>query len=521
VGVSEHAVPAIKVVGIGKRFGGTGALEGVDLEIEAGTIHALVGPNGAGKSTLLGMLAGRMAPTTGTIEIFGETLSTGDPRASHAAGVTAIYQELTIVPALSSQANVFLGQTQSRHGVLSEDAMRRTFRKLCARLDVELPVDIPARQLSIADQQLLEIMRALQADARIILFDEPTAALATPEREALFRVMRDLREHGVAMIFVCHNLEEVLSLADDVTVFRDGRKAASRPVAEWTKRSLVQAMLGEAADVLDGGLVDPDSAPAKRRRRHGAELIRAEGVSVPGALENAGIVVHAGEIVGVGGLVGSGRSTLLRSLAGLERSSTGELWIDGEPVKWPHKVRQALGYGIALVPEDRKQQGLVLSRSAMENVAIADFGAVARASVISERAMRTRTAEVAAEFGFDPARIGDTARNLSGGNQQKLLLARWSHRPPKVLLADEPTRGIDVGAKAEILTTLRRLADEGLGVVIVSSELEEVVAMADRVVVLAHGRHAGNLDGESEPITVKQILHAAFEVEEEIHHGQG
>jgi ABC-type sugar transport system ATPase subunit len=281
-------------------------------------------------------------------------------------------------------------------------------------------------------------------------------------------------------------------------------------------------MLGEAAEALDGRLVvDADSAPSKRRRRSGRELIRAEGVSVPGALQDAGIVVHAGEIVGVGGLVGSGRSTLLRSLAGLERSSVGALWIDGEPVKWPHKVRQALGYGIALVPEDRKQQGLVLGRSAMENVAIADFGSVARASIISERAMRTRSADVAEQFGFDRARIGDTARNLSGGNQQKLLLARWSHRPPKVLLADEPTRGIDVGAKAEILTTLRRLADEGLGVVIVSSELEEVVAMADRVVVLAHGRHAGDLDGESEPITVKRILHAAFEVEEEIHHGQG
>jgi ABC-type sugar transport system ATPase subunit len=412
-------------------------------------------------------------------------------------------------------ANVFLGQTLSRRGgLLSERAMRDRFDELCARLEVSIPADVPARRLSVADQQLLEIMRALQAQARIILFDEPTAPLAPPEREGLFRVMRDLRADGVTMLFVSHNLDEVLQLADAVTVFRDGRRTQSGPAAQQTKTSLIGAMLGDTGHDAVLASVAEGAGAVHQRRATRSEVLRVADVSVPGALAGAELTVHAGEIVGIGGLVGSGRSTLLRALAGLVRPHEGDMWIDGDPVRWPRTVRESLRHGIALLPEDRKDQGLVLSRSAMENITLAALGKVASGSVISERAMRRAAGDVAEPYGFDTARLAETTRNLSGGNQQKLLLARWAHRPPRVLLADEPTRGIDVGAKAEILETLRGLAAQGLAVVLVSSELEEIVAIADRVVVLSHGRHAGELDAAERPVTVKDILHVGFEVRE-------
>jgi ABC-type sugar transport system ATPase subunit len=505
---------AIAVAGVSKRYGATAALTGIDLDVPAGTIHALVGENGAGKSTLLGILAGRVEPTEGEVRVFGEPATFGSPRAAHAAGIVAIYQELTIVPALSAVANVFLGQTLARHGLLSERVMRERFRALCERLNVSIAPDVPARRLSVADQQLLEIMRALQAQARIILFDEPTAPLAPPEREGLFRVMRDLRADGVTMLFVSHNLDEVLDLADDVTVFRDGRRTQSGPAAEQTKTSLIAAMLGDAGHDAVAASATDGSGTVRRRRAARSELLRVQDVTVRGALAGARLTVHAGEIVGIGGLVGSGRSTLLRALAGLVRPAEGEMFVAGVPVRWPRTVRESLRHGIALLPEDRKDQGLVLGRSAMENITLAALDKVARGTVISERSMRRAATAAAEPYGFDPRRLDETARNLSGGNQQKLLLARWAHRPPRVLLADEPTRGIDVGAKAEILDTLRGLAAQGLAVVLVSSELEEVAAIADRVVVLSHGRHAGELDGAERPITVKDILHVGFEVRE-------
>ena len=504
--MSPGVATAIRCRKVEKTYGPIRALHPVDLEVREGTIHALVGQNGAGKSTLLGILAGRTRATAGAVDVFGKPEPLGDPRTSRKAGIVAIYQELTIVPAMSAVANVFLGQTLSTGGLLSEAAMRRRFADLAHRLGVRIPPDAEARTLSVADQQILEIMRAVQSNARIILFDEPTAALAPAERTALFRLMRDLRGNGHTMLYVSHNLDEVLDISDDVTVFRNGRLIATDAVAEWTKAKVVAAMLGEEV----GDIYHQRPGRGSRGSR---ALLRAEDVSVPGAIERVALTLAEGEVVGIGGLVGSGRTTLLRALAGLEPNATGALWIDGEKRAWPRTPHAARALGIALVPEDRKAQGLVLGMSAMENIALPRLGASTRHGLLSDERMRDAAEKVSRLFRLDPSRLRHPIHQLSGGNQQKALLARWRHCRPKVLLVDEPTRGIDIGAKGEILDCLRGFADDGIGVVIVSSELEEVVAVADRVLVLAEGRPVGQLDARRGEVSVAGILNKAFQVE--------
>jgi ABC-type sugar transport system ATPase subunit len=496
---------AIEARGIEKRYAGTFALKGVDVQTKAGTVHALVGENGAGKSTFLGVIAGRVVPSSGEVEIFGQPHIFGAPRQARRLGIAAIYQELTTVPALSAQANVFLGQPIAQAGLLDERAMRRRFEELSAQMSVSIRPDAVAGRLSVADQQMLEIMRGVQSGARLILFDEPTTSLAPPERDGLFRLMRQLRAEGVTMMLVSHNLEEVLDVSDVVTVFRDGRLAGSGPRADWTKPALIRAMVGH--DVLENRRVERAPRPAGA-----APLLTASAVTVPGAIDNVDIALNPGEILGVGGLVGSGRTSLLRALAGLEPRSTGRLMIDGEPVDWPLTPRAALGSGIVLVPEDRKAQGLVLGMSAMDNIAIASFKEVSRFGVISNATVAAKSRDIAREFGFAEDRVRTIVRNLSGGNQQKILLGKARFRAPRILLVDEPTRGIDVGAKDEIMSTLRRLADEGLGIIVVSSDLEEVIAASDRIIVMSEGKQVAELDQSSGPVKVQDILNAAFKV---------
>lgn len=512
--------PVIVCRQLSKSYGNIQAIDRIDLDVTAGTVHALVGENGAGKSTFLGVLAGRISPSKGTAHIFGQELPYGEPRDIRRIGVAAIYQELMVVPELSAQANVYLGQSLSRGGVLREQAMQEGFDALCQRLGVRIPPTTPAGSLAVAEQQMLEIMRALVASARVVLFDEPTAALPPQDREGLFKVIADLRAQGVTIMFVSHNLDEVLEIADIVTVFRDGRLAVSAPVGEWTKPSLVEAMLGHAATiVLTADEIPEDEGASKSTRsRSGrqsdrAVLLRAEKLTVPHAIEDITIEVRAGEIVGLSGLVGSGRTTALRALAGLEPQASGRLWIEGQEVPWPRTVRDARRLGIALLPEDRKLEGLVLGMSAMDNIVMSDFSSVSRGGFISDRRAIKSAAKASAEFGIPAERLTDAAGNLSGGNQQKLLLARWRHSAPKILLADEPTRGIDVGAKVEILGALRRMAADGKGVMLASSELEEVAAVSDRVVVLAEGRQVAEIDGNDRNIDVQEILRAAFKVE--------
>ncbi len=494
---------AIAASDVEVHFGGILALDGVSIQAEKGLIHALVGENGAGKSTFLGVIAGRIIPSRGSVAIFDKAYDFGNPRSAKRLGVSAIYQELTVIPALSAQANVFLGQEKAAAGLLSEVTMKRRFLELSSQLGIAIASDVLAGRLSVADQQMLEIMRGIQSNARLLLFDEPTTALAPPDREALFRLMRRLRDDGTTMMFVSHNLDEVLELADTVTVFRNGAVAAVGPRRDWNKALLVRAMIGHA-------LEEKKPRPKPRRAPGAAPLLAARRVNLPGAVKDVSVEVYAGEIVGIGGLVGSGRSSLLRCLAGLERNSTGEMMIEGEDVGWPATPRDALRLGIAMVPENRKTQGLVLGMSSVDNIAMTDYRRVSRFAALSAEAMNAAARRVATEFGFDEKRLYAPMRTLSGGNQQKIMLGRWHLRTPKVLLIDEPTRGIDVGAKEEIMATLTRLAAGGQGIIVVSSELEEVVAISHRIIALADGRAVADFDASARSIAVQDILSAVF-----------
>ena len=427
------------------------------------------------------------------------------PRATQALGLAAIYQELTIIPAMTACANLFLGYTPVQGGFLKQSAMRTRYRNLCARVGVSIPPEARAGNLSVADQQMLEIMRALESGARIILFDEPTSSLVQAERETLFRIMRELRADGVTMVLVSHNLNEVLAISDEITVFRNGQTVRTAPALQWTRDTLLAAMLGQAApDLLashrSGKQADPRTRP----------VISVDNLDVPGILEGVSIESRPGEVLGIAGLVGSGRTTLLRAIAGLEPTAHGNMVLDGTEVRWPTTPRRARDLGIALVPEDRKGQGLLMLMSICENLGIANLAAYSRLGFVRRSLMKREGAEVARLFALDVSRLDQPVRNLSGGNQQKVLLARWQLAKPRVLLADEPTRGIDVGAKASILVSLRNFANAGATVIVVSSELEELTTLADRVVVLAHGRLVEALQANGSGVPADRMLAAAF-----------
>ncbi len=494
---------AVRIVGLSKAFPGVQALDGVDLCVDVGEAHGLVGENGAGKSTLIKMLTGAYVPDDGTIEVFGQRMGHRGPRAQQREGVAAIYQELTIVPELSAAANVFLGRPIRRGPFLRARAMATRFEALAARLGVMVSPHSRAGSLSVANQQMLEIMRALEADHRILIMDEPTASLGPQEREHLYETVRRLKEDGTAIIYISHDLDEVLALCDRISVLREGQLVDRRPAADWTKETLVNAMLGSEYQPAAARGIDVSRE----------ELLRAEGLTVPGMLENVSFTLHRGEILGVAGLVGAGRTELLRALAGAQPGATGRIHIDGKSRPLPGNVRAALKLGIALAPEDRKLQGLVLSLNGTINVTLSDMHGVARAGIISERTRRAAAAGVAGPIAFDPARLGAPTAVLSGGNQQKLVVGKWLHHRPRMLLMDEPTRGIDVGAKAEMFAVMRRLAEEGMSIVMVSSELEEVIENADRVMVLAKGRRIAVL--ERAQADLERVLNLVFSVKGE------
>ncbi len=503
---------AIRFDRVSKSFGATQALKDISFTVTRGEVHALVGENGAGKSTCLGLVSGRIPASEGLLVIDGRPLRQGDPRASAAAGVAAIYQELEVVPALSAEANVFLGNPLSNRGFLKSTEMRQQYLDVARAMGVAAYPGVRAQDLSVADQQVLEILRSQVRSADILLFDEPSASLARAEKDALHALIRRLREAGKTILFVSHDLDEVLALADTVTVFRNGELQATRPVADWTKAQLVEAMIGRVVDTE--AYVRAGSATAERVRDCvDAPVLEVEELELDGVLAGVSFSLREGEVLGIGGLVGSGRSTVLRCLAGLVPSARGRLRIDGVEYRIPRTVIEALKLGIAMIPEDRKGLGLFAAMSSGDNIVCADRSAVSTAGFMSKKASYEAAANAASRFGFATSRLRHAASTLSGGNQQKLLLARWRHNAPRFLLADEPTRGIDIGAKAEIVESLMAMADSGLSIVLVSSDLEESAALCDNAIVLAHGQHVATLDRTGEEITVEGILGHAFGVD--------
>ncbi|TWP34485.1 sugar ABC transporter ATP-binding protein [Leekyejoonella antrihumi] len=489
--------PAISCRGVSKKFSGKYAVHDVTVDVAAGRVHAIVGENGAGKSTLLGMISGRLATDEGAITIFAEDLRAGDPRESRRHGLAVVYQELTMVPSLTAVENVFLGQLDAHNGFVRQRDMRRRFLELTSDFELAIDPDVPVRNLSISQQQLLEIIRGVQANGRILVLDEPSAALAESEREVLYRVLGTLKEQGSTIVFVSHNLDEVLLLSDTITVMRDGEVIGARPRAEWDKRSLVRAMVGRDVHVQRHA----------ERRRLDDESFAVENVSLPGALHRIAVSARKGEIIGLWGLVGSGRTTFLRSLVGLEPGSSGTLRLAGRECPWPKNVRDAVRSGVVLVPESRGS-ALVMNMNASANFWL---GRRSLTKVfLSPRRERLAVEGTARFFGFDARRIGDAVANLSGGNQQKVLLAKWAGYQPDVLLVDEPTRGIDIGAKSEVMSSLSRLAEEGTTIIMTSSELEEVIRISDRLLVFSHGRVVHEVDTAHEDYTVEQIVKFGF-----------
>ncbi len=492
---------AIAVRHVSKSFPGVHALRDVSLDVQAGKVHGLVGANGAGKSTLIRILSGAHEADSGEIIVNGRPIVADRARQLRDAGVAAIYQELNIVPEMSAVSNVFLGAPLRRGPLADRGAMRARFAELAARTGATFPAEAKAGTLSVANKQLIEIMRAVQARHSVLIMDEPTAPLGPAERGRLYDLVGRLKAEGTAIIFISHDLDEVLRLCDRVSVMRDGRLVKSGPATDWTKQTLVAAMLG-----------DIRAPPPRDHTRHGTtELLRVENLSAAGWVSGVSFTLREGEILGIAGLVGAGRTEILRAIAGADPSAQGVVTFSGRETGLPRGIREAVGRGIVLAPEERKTQGLVLGRDGTANLTLAGLAAVAFGPFIS-RARRARTAgALARSVGFNPARLGADARNLSGGNQQKLVLGKWLHRQPRVLLLDEPTRGIDVGAKHEIFATIRALADRGMGVILVSSDLEEVVEHADSVLVVARGRRIGLLDHRE--ASVARILNLIFAVE--------
>jgi ABC-type sugar transport system ATPase subunit len=491
------AIP-VRLVGVSKSFPGVTALLDITLDVLAGETYGLVGENGAGKSTLIKIIAGAHRPDRGSVEIFGNRVSDADPRAHQKAGVSVLYQERSIIPDLSAAANVFLGRTRRWGPFISDRATRRRFAELSEVLGAKIDPASPAGSLSVANQQLLEIMRALEADQRILMLDEPTTALGGPERQKLYAIINDLRRRGLAVIIISHDLDEILTLSDRVTVMRDGRVVETKAAADWSKQKLVDAMLGGAELRRKLERKPPSREP----------ILAVKDLSIPGVIEDVSFTLHKGEILGVAGLVGSGRSEMLRALAGADRGAEGSIEISGRSCAWPRNVSEALRYGIALAPEDRRHQGLILGLSAAENAMLTNLHAVSVAGFINGRSLLADASTLMSGLGFDVKRLNSETQTLSGGNQQKLVIGKWLYRFPQILLLDEPTQGIDVGAKAEIFNVILELANRGTAIMFVSSEFEEVVEIADRVLVLGRGRNLQMLDRGN--TSVKNILELLF-----------
>ncbi len=486
------------LTGISKRFPGVMALDGVDFAVHAGRVHALVGENGAGKSTLLKIVAGAERPDAGTMEVDGRRVAFDAPRDALRAGITVIYQELSLVPALGADANIFLGMEPGRRGLLDLAAERRRAGDALRSLGADFDPTTPTRDLSVAQQQLVELARALARDARLIALDEPTAALSHPETEQLFARVRELCARGIGVVFVSHRLEEVRRIADEITVLRDGRRVFSGAANAVDDAALIRHMVGR--DVEYARVPPAVAAP-------GATLLEARRITRHRAFKDVSLVLRRGEIVGLAGLVGAGRTEVARCLAGADPLDAGAMLLGGSAYR-PSSPREAIARGVVYLPEDRKTQGLVLGMRVRENVTLPTLARYSRGGIIRSAAERTAAAGQARAVALRPPDIERETGTLSGGNQQKIVLAKWLLAEADVLLFDEPTRGVDIATKTELHRVIRSLADAGKAVVVISSELPEVLALADRIVVMREGGLAGELSATE--ATAERVLSLAL-----------
>jgi D-xylose transport system ATP-binding protein len=501
-------MPLLELRAITKEFPGVRALDGVSFDLEPGEIHALCGENGAGKSTLIKILCGvhQAGSYGGEVRLGGKTAHFRGLPGSAARGIALIAQELALVPGLSVAENLLLGREPRRFGLVRWAEVRDEARRALDRVGLDLPVETPVRELGIGQQQLVEIARALRKDAAILVLDEPTAALPDADARRLLGLLGELRRKGVAMIYVSHRLDEVFAVADRITVLRDGRSVGTARRAEMTPEKVISQMVGrEIRQVFP-----------RFEQRPGEILLRVRDWAVADpqnsgrrVVDGVSFDVRAGEVLGIGGLMGAGRTALLASLFGAARSAVGgTIQVAGEAPSGPFRQpREAIAAGLALVGEDRKRYGLFARASVLDNLTLATLPAFRRRGLSDDGARRAAASGQAAALRLKAASLEALADQLSGGNQQKVILGRWLLRRPRVLLLDEPTRGIDVGAKSEIYELIGRLVAAGLGIVLVTSELPELLGLADRVLVLSQGRPAGAFAGDS--ATPERVMAAA------------
>lgn len=499
--IADAPEPRLEVISISKRFPGVLALGDVSLRVMPGETLAVIGENGAGKSTLMKILAGIEVPDDGQIRLRGQPVAFGSPADALGSGISLIHQELSLHQHLSVAENLCLGREPNRFGWIDRTAMRRSATSYLHRVGLDVAPETPVGALSTAACQLVEIAKALSTDASVVIMDEPTSSLSTREADRLFELVEGMRADGVSVIYISHRLGEVIRLADRVVVLRDGRNAGELIGKEIDHDLMVSAMVGR--DISQ--LFQRDPHPP------GPICLRVTDLRVGSrAAAPVGLSVARGEVVGIAGLVGAGRSELLETIFGVRRATAGEVVVDGKSVR-RGSVREAIRSGLALVPEDRKQTGLLLESTVQENATLPALVDAPAAPWVDRRWQQTATAEVIDRLGVKTASQTSVIGNLSGGNQQKIAFGKWWLRRPKVLMLDEPTRGVDVGAKQEIYRLLDRLAAEGLAILFVSSELEEVLALADRVIVMHEGRIRGELTRAE--MTEEAIMRLAVGIE--------
>jgi rhamnose transport system ATP-binding protein len=518
VPAAAAAAPRVEFRGISKHFGATAALTDVSMDLRTGEIHGLVGENGAGKSTLVKVLAGVHQPDSGTILLDGEATQVHGPAHSRALGIAVVHQEPRLFPDLTVAENVFIGHAPSgRLGTIDWGATRRAAEALFRELDVQVDVGAPVRGLSMADQQLIEIAKSLSLEAQVLILDEPTASLSSHEVERLFAIVRRLRDRGVSVLFVSHRLDEVFALCDRATVFRDGRHVVTTATSELTTADLVRHMVGRTVSLFP-----------KVETPIGDVLLEVSGLTRVGVFRDVEFSVRAGEIVGFAGLVGAGRTEVARVLFGIDQRDHGEIRLGGLPVSFS-SPSAAMHAGIAYLPEDRHQEGLVQDFSIAQNVTLPILPRLFPRLWIRSAAESRVAHEHTEQLNVRMTGVDQLVGALSGGNQQKVVLAKWLASRPRVLILDEPTRGIDIGAKVEVHRIISELAASGLGIILISSDLPEVLAMSDRIIVLHEGRitadiprdratqervmfaATGNVAGDEHPMAVTELTNGGLD----------
>ncbi len=479
--VTREPNPLIRLDGVGKSFGTNTVLNGVEFDIHPGEVHALCGENGAGKSTCLGLLYGLHQPSAGRILFDGEAQRIESPSHAQSLGIGCVFQELSLAGALSVAENIFTGRAPTRLGVVDWPELRRRAEALLAEFGLDIDVSLPVDSLPISSRQIVEIAKALSLDSRVLLLDEPTSALAPDEVDALFEMLRSLTRKGIGIVYVSHHMAEIFRISDRITVLRDGRHISTLPVSQTSQEQVVAEMIGGAHP----GDVDRQGNEA------GAEVLRVQNLSHPGLFEDISFSIRAGEIVGMAGLMGARRSEIVRSIVGLMHGASGEITLQGQPMQFT-SLRKAMRAGVGFVPEERKTEGLFLEQSLSDNLIAASLSEHTSAGLMRQGSIRAATQKAINAFSVKTSGIEAHVGDLSGGNQQKVMLAKWLKRAPTLLIIEEPTKGVDVGAKFQIHTELMRCAAEGMAILVVSSDFPELVSLSSRILVV----HEGHLMGD-------------------------